>query len=155
MPISNPASAELQIKVIPKIADQTVNNSIVMVNDTHLLFAVGANEVWVCEAFIIFITEAAADIDIAWTVPALAEIRKFDADDIGPLTGNIALNWHDAKGVINLNVGARVNYVYWAKLLYIGGANAGNVQLQWAQSVADVSDTIVLENSYLRAVKIR
>jgi len=39
-------------------------------------------------------------------------------------------------------------------LVYIGGGAAGNIQLQWAQGFADVSDTKVLANSFIIAHKL-
>src|SRR3989304_4232685 len=54
---------------IRKPADQPVTNSTTLVNDTHLKFAMAANEKWAFEACLFTAGPSGADIKIAFDVP--------------------------------------------------------------------------------------
>jgi hypothetical protein len=128
---------------VVKTADETVNNSAVLQNDDELLLAVGANEDWVIDLYLIIETTGVADFKWAFTVPTGGVIKgvlafastivEFDAT-----AAKLVLFGFDTAGA-----------GYWVRLRYIGGANAGNIQLQWAQNTAQASDTKVLEGSYI------
>ena len=134
--------------IIPvlKTADETVNNSTVLQNDDHLLLPVGANEVWSIWVYVRFISTAVANFSAKWVVPAAG------AAVLTTVTGGTQVET-DATVQYNL-AGAGALRVSFYHLLYIGGANAGNVQFQWAQQVAEASDTIVYKNSFLLAHKL-
>lgn len=132
--------------IVRKTADETVNNSTTLQNDDHLLLAVAANEIWFISVFFIFNSTSVADLKYAFSLPTGATAQKqhllsavatpSDATTATKLSGEGAIRW---------------SRVY---VLYIGGANAGNVQLQWAQWLAEASDTQVLTNSFILAWKV-
>jgi len=142
------------VVMVRKTADETVNNSNALQNDDELTLTVGANEVWDIFLLLEITTGAAPDFAYAFTVPTGGVITGFVAGTIGALASALVAiapldltTPHYIDGTINNN---------WACLWgrYIGGANAGNLQLQWAQKTADASDTTLHANSYIIAHKL-
>lgn len=139
------------VTIVRKTADQIVNNSTVLVNDTHLLFAVAASEIWEFLLGIrVYSTTATPDLKFAFTIPAAASSKRWEAwysqgTEATELDGTVATYFF---------VSAASNQYKQLRYLYIGGANAGNVQFQWAQNTATVEDTKVLTNSFIIAHKL-
>ena len=137
------------LTVVRKTADQTVNNSEVLINDTHLLFAVLANEIW---EFVLSLRitspTAVPDIDWLFAIPVAASLLKWQAPDITPQV--------EGDGTVEATIPVAAGALeYWeCHYVYIGGVNAGNVQMQWAQKAATGEDTKVLENSFIIAHKL-
>ncbi|HEU4417375.1 MAG TPA: hypothetical protein VFT55_00475, partial [Planctomycetota bacterium] len=130
--------------------DNTVNN------DDQLFLAMGANEIWEFEAFIIASVGASNDPDFKFTfaVPTGATInwvatRQKDSDansgGLVPVT---------ASGT-ERNVNMDNNDVFFVRVRGIvqNGSNAGNLQFQWAQNNANATATSVQINSFLKAGK--
>lgn len=137
---------------VRKTADQTVNNSNVLVNDNHLLFPVLANEVWTFDIRLRIQSTTVADFKYAYALPAGGDVKlhlaatAFDSD-----IADIERDNTNLGGLIAIGAAPPSVYVVISRVLYIGGANAGNVQLQWAQNTAEATDTKVLANSYIVA----
>ena len=125
-----------------KSADQTVNNSTTLVNAADMSFSVGANEVWVFMLIVMSNSSSVADIKFDLSVPTAATKRWSTTGNQNLLTGSFKINGSgvDRKGTIEGVV--------------LVGANAGTVQLQFAQDVAEVSDTKLLKDSFLVAWRI-
>jgi len=140
-------------QVARKPDHEQVYNSSTLQDDDDLYFAVAAYEVWQFFAYIIHNTGATPDIKFAWAVPAAGSIYIFDSDEIGVLTANTPLAHGDGTiARFITGFGALRDYAVWG--YYFGGANAGNVQLQWAQFTADTSYTRVIRNSFIVAHKL-
>jgi len=135
--------------VVRKTSDEIVNNSAVLQNDDALLFTVGANEVW---QFMLYLrtrsASATPDIDYAFTIPAAGSLVHLPN---WTCTYELVINEGDGTTEHHLADVANANRSTLLHYLYIGGANAGTVQLQWAQNVATAEDTKVLANSYIIA----
>ncbi len=132
-----------RLRIVVKAADQTVSNSVVLVNDTHLKFAVAAYEAWAFLLFLLVNSTAVADYKILMTGPAGSQVflaRSSDQDIQGSFT-SIGLG----RGVdaFQLNSGIIINQ-----------ATPGNLQFQFAQNFAEVSDTEVLKDSCLVLLRI-
>jgi len=141
---------------IHKTADQIVNNSNVLVNDTHLLFPVGANEVWSVFLYCRVLTTAAADFKYAFAVPAGGSL-PFTANHLFMTWGGAFLNNILSREFAVQQqpaVQATVDWVLLVWGVYIGGANAGNVQFQWSQQAAEATNTTVYKDSYIIARQI-
>lgn len=144
----------LHTKIVRKTADETVNNSETLQNDDELLMAMGANEVWRVELHLIIYGTTVANYKMAWTVPSGAEFywgriyRTTGAADVVGMT-HIA-----AETVTMRGEGAYSRMITVAHGIYVGAATAGNLQLQWAQNTAEVSDSKVKANSCIIATKI-
>ena len=131
------------IEVIRKTADQTVNNSTTLVNDTHLLAALATNERVYFRAHCRYMSHATADIKFTITVPSGATAAFATTDGTGARESDAAeIRNFDGAGVTTEMAVELFGFV-------ANGANAGNLQFQWAQNTADASDTKVLENSHL------
>jgi len=134
---------------ITKSADEIVNNSATLQNDDHLVVAVKANEDMTLRVCLVCKTASATpNLKIAFTVPTGGAIKgktfvenSATPTDVADLT---------STQVLALPGTGRICYIL-AK--YTGGANAGSVQLQWAQNTATVEDTTVEAESYLLAIK--
>jgi hypothetical protein len=137
-------------KIVRKTSDQTVNNSSVFVNDSELKFSVAANEIWFLLIVLKLNTYTGVDWKATITVPdgAVANIRSsFPTSSI--------VNWSGAGDALTTVATAdRTNGGAMVLGIYVGGANAGTVQLQWAQVNAFALNTKVLTNSVLIAHKI-
>ena len=142
-------SGFIDFDVAYKTADQIVNNSTTLVNDTHLLIAIGASEVWWFDLYIYYNSAAvAADIKVTFTVPTGA-------------TGE-GIVWSRSNNVQPFNAGtasAIANTSGLAELLRISGlcrnsTNAGNITFQWAQNAAQAVNTTVYKNSVLIAYRV-
>lgn len=139
---------EVSKVVVRKSVDETVNNSEAFQNDDDLLFAIAANEIWRFEIWVFYNSATTPDIKFTITFPSGGTARFGNTNDAtnrvetvsGTTLGQVSGDGEDEMLIL---AGVVVN-----------GATAGNVQLQWAQNAATVSDTKVLTNSYLVAEKI-
>ncbi|GAI60753.1 unnamed protein product [marine sediment metagenome] len=154
------AAATMPI-IVRKTADKTLNNVDTLENDNHLLMAIGANEVWQIDIFILCYGNATPDIQFGMSYPVGCLISwglvgaGFKLVDktwgYQELSDNKFLNRAAdtiAGGLYSL---ADSPTGYRLSLIVINGANAGNINLQWAQNIATVADTTVVENSCLIA----
>ena len=144
-------AAHIGLTIVRKTADEIVNNSTTLQNDDHLLLAVAANEIWE----IILITRLAGVADAsckgAFTVPTGGAIARQTALK----TGGTGLEEVDATTSFEIgSTSVMTSYTSLARCVYIGGSNAGNVQLQWAQLTATVGDTTMRANSFIIAYKL-
>jgi len=142
------------LKTVCKTADETVNDSAAFQDDDELVIAVGANEIWYLQLWVRVLSTAAADFKWQFTVPVAATIEGFDLNDVGVATAAAPLRSLTLAGIQAFLVAGAGEYALCISAIYVGGANAGNIQLQWAQNTADASDTKVLANSFIIAHKL-
>lgn len=145
-------------KTIRKTSDESLDTSDTLQNDDELLFAVAANAVWHFE-FVLFVTSASStpDIKLAFTVPTDA-VGKWGI--LGPKVGStagspvMAADYAALEGVATLVSGIVINEpnMILIKGTIVNGANAGNLQLQWAQNTSNATAIVVKSNSYGVAV---
>jgi hypothetical protein len=142
------------IKRIAKAAPETVNNSAVMQNDNELLFAMGANQVWFVIYQLLFDSSVGADLQNQISLPVGAVFRAFQIRTAAD--GSVGVGSYIEgipSGLTGNGVGtARVSHVCIG--IVVNGANAGNFQIQWAQNLAEVSNTTVNANSYIIGIKL-
>ena len=140
------------VKIVRKTADETVNNSAAVQNDDELFFAMTANQVWTGELRLLG-TSSATD----------ADFRFVFTGPVGAVLQGQCIASEPAAGVLTYThieiitrqwqvQGAGANIVYIVvKFTVTNGANAGNLQLQWAQVTAKAADTKILTNSCIIA----
>lgn len=134
-----------------KTADETQNNAVnptaTLQNDDQLFFSIGANETWNYRFVLHANANATPDIKFAVTAPvgATCKVGALDAEGAAGI-GNIGCG--ASTGLIT---GNSANDVYEITGSITNGANAGTVQLQWAQNTANVANTIVQSGSYVEA----
>ncbi len=126
---------------ICKTADQIVHDSIVLVNDTHLLYAIGANEVWRFVAALLHRANPAADIDITFTIPVGGNLNW----GLTPVQqGSIAGT--EVRIPTSAGANLRLDFIHG---IIRNGATPGNLQLQWAQGTQQNDDAIMAQYSCL------
>jgi|SoiMetStandDraft_5_1073268.scaffolds.fasta_scaffold20371_2 hypothetical protein len=137
--------------LIRKTADQTVNNSTVLVNDTQFVVPLPTAGIFQWHHLVFCDTDATADIKFAYTIPAGATMRW---GAIGPATTAVAgigdgnFNSVTASGTANAYGSGTVPVVSIYGEITMGGT-AGNLQFQFAQNVAVVANTTVNTRSRL------
>ncbi len=145
--------------VVPKTADEIVNNSIALQNDDDLLFAIGTAGTWAFKIVLFFHGAANANIQFAITIPGggatLCWSDFVTSDDTQDALSSVIITASGgARTILTIGAGeatAQIMVIHgWVK----SGGTAGNVQLQWAQGVAQASNTIVMEESYLIAYRL-
>lgn len=146
--VMTPGNLGANIIRVYKSADETVNDSAVLQDDDHLLFAVGANEVWHYEVGLNAVSGLTPDFKFKWVVPdsttmkwstfAITSTGTAELDETSELVvgGTSANRWILFQGTISVS------------------STAGNIQLQWAQNTQDASDTKVLKGSYIIAHRL-
>jgi len=144
------------LKVIRKTADEAVNNSATLQNDDHLLFAIAANEVWEANFVLDILGGATAttDIKFAMTIPTGCTMvwgGVFSrAGGTTTLELGLCQTTSGAQLFCDLEFASERRIMkLWG--IFVNGATAGNVQLQWAQRVAVVEDTTIKANSCIIA----
>lgn len=141
--------------LIRKTADQFVNNTAVLANDTEFLVALPIAGIFQWRHLIFCDGDIGADIKFAYTVPAGATMRW---GGIGPDTtlaagGTGPGQWSSTTTPGNsLGYGtAAVNTVTTVELMgeVTMGGTSGNLQFQFAQVAAVVANTTVRQRSRL------
>jgi len=154
--VNNALNARLQGQLILKTGDETVNNSNVYQNDDELVIPVGANEIWYVLTYLLVRANVTSYIKVAFTVPVAATFVGLPYGAYGPSANAtqtaIAPTDLTAYGQFNGVAGDPLHGIISG--IYVGGANAGNLQLQWAQLNAEVYDTKVYTNSFILAHKL-
>ncbi len=146
---SNLNTDKLESSVIQRVyksADETVNNSTTYQNDDALLFAVGANEVWAFTLAIFFTSGTVPDIKFFIAAPASTTGQWAPSNSSTAITNFEGGYIASGNGVVNDR--------FFISGVAITAGTAGNVQLQWAQNTATVSDTKVLKGSYIIATRL-
>lgn len=136
---------------VRKLADESVSSSTTLQNDDDLVFPIAANETWNFTGWLIVNSASGTpDLRLAFTVPAGATLRwsgfgdgNTGSDhevivtsgftDVFQLTGGMWRDWVQVRGIV------------------VNGANAGVVQMQWAQNVSNGSAVTIQAGSHLQA----
>lgn len=155
--IANNASVKLDKRVpvvyptmtVLKSADETVNNSTTVQDDDDFSFSVAASSTYVVEMGLRINSGTTPDFEFLFTAPTGASWQGLT---LGSTT--TAVNqFTDATGetAIDGQGADRLHIIY---AVFTIGVTAGTVQFQWAQGTGDMSDTKVLENSWMKYRKV-
>ena len=135
-----------------KEADETLNNDAALQNDDDLAVALLTASYYMFFAHILDNSAANADIKFAFTVPANAVLGW---THIGLNAGGaLSAQFIGVSGTATDSYGAAVNWECFLYGVVYTTDTAGNLQLQWAQNTAQVSDTKVLRGSSLAVVRL-
>ena len=137
-----------------KLANEARNNTVALADDAELTLPVAANAVYQVGIFLLVRSPTVVPgVNFQYLIPAGAD---------GNLTGlyyNIAL----VLGVVGLAQGVPLVLGATAGFFIVGyrgtgvlvtGGTAGNLKVQWAQSVATVEDTLVGKGSALTLLRL-
>lgn len=116
------------------------------VNATNMVFAIGANEVWAVEWRLGTTVSGGNGLKIAVTVPAGA--------GLGATVRGTSTAILTASGTLTANVQSTASGPITVYALIKNGANAGNVQLQFASGDGVVTATLKGDQCYFTARKL-
>jgi hypothetical protein len=133
------SSIDSRLLIVKKTLTQSVNNSVALVDDNALTYTMPANSCWEWKSMLLLNTSATADIRLNMVAPGsdvctvyidpLGNVRTYGTNYFVAGMGASQIWWH--HGIVNL-VGA-----------------GGVFKLQWAQQVAEVSNTTIYYGSYM------
>lgn len=141
-----------------KAADQTVNNSAALGNDSHLALPLAANEIWGIRIKL-FITQSGGSpgIKVALTVPSgasgLVRVWFSGGADAASMTSADLMS-ATITSVLAFNPGAVAVLFVELDAVVVNGANAGTLQLQWAQSSAAAVNLTVKKGSFMIPTRV-
>lgn len=134
-------------------SNQTVNNSITTVGHSELLIAVAANTVVLFSGMLWYESSTVADFRVEFAQPAGATMKwtSFSSATSATVPAGMSDMAERATGVGKTSggAGAGVHLAFPFQGILIVGATAGNLQVKFAQSTAEATDTIVLTDSFL------
>lgn len=155
------ARATLGVGALPirKPANESVNSAgtgTTLQNDDDLFAALAANETVHFDAFLRHHGPVAADIKFAFTVPSGATLGWAPASGLRLSVGDaiVLQNETSSSGTaVSFGVATAARMIHLTGFV-VNGSTPGNLQLQWAQAVADASNTTVAQESllYIRRV---
>lgn len=139
---------------------QVVNNSTVLVNDSHLILPVVTNARYALDGLIIYDSGTTGDIKVGWTVPAAATIPWWylSGVDVAVTTGIGNLNAlpSAAAGTTLARAGSGIG-TFTAMILkghVVTIGTAGNLTLQWAQNAAEAVNTRIKTDSWISLTRV-
>lgn len=149
------AAAGATIKSVRKSANQSVTSSTTVINDTHLKFAVAANETYIFQLFLwTYAADGTPDIKLTCTGPSGSTVSWSSSQVIFNAAGSTTLTVVSASGVTaDLFVDANERGIQLYGTI-ANGANAGDLQLQWAQNTSSANSTTVKAGSYIFGIKV-
>ncbi len=141
---------------VRKTSAQGVIDSTTLVDCTELVLPLLAEEVWLFDACIFFEADTTPDIKFAFTIPAGATMIWGLAEDTGG--GSNAPVYRARQTSDDAQIIAASGYGTAVPVHLMGtvvcGGNAGDLQLRFAQNVADAGNPAnVLANSWLRGFR--
>lgn len=140
--------------LVAKAAAQIVNNSTTFVNDAELTAAVSANTTYAFQVSLIFTSNTTPDIKATFTFPSLATCAWGSVRLVTTAspTGDADFGSYSSATSGSSAVGAAgtggVQIALISGTLFVG-ATAGSLTLQWAQLVANATDTTVHAGSWM------
>jgi hypothetical protein len=150
----NPLDQTIAIPLI-KTADQSVTSSTVLVDDTHLQFAIGASQAWTFE--LALATTGPGFLKLVFTAPtSAAGWWHMDRGVGGASFGTVSRKTTDAATFID---GESQETTATPDTARIGGyvlnsTSAGTFKLRWAQVASNGTATVVKKGSWLVAHRL-
>ena len=146
-------------RVIRKTANQTVNNSAALVNDTHLLASTLANTDYAFEVNLFYTSGVTPDLKVALTWPTGATCSwmavGFLSTGINYEIDLTTSTYQGASGTAQAYSGsASPTVTMQIKGILRVAATAGNLQFQFAQNTANASNTTVKQDSWMRIERV-
>lgn len=149
--------SQIRPVVIRKTGDESVTSSTTLQDDDHLVFPIGANEIWHVRYALLYSASTAGDCKINVTVPSGGAYRLgilgLDASASGA-TGAFGTTTMTEVSGSNIRGGSGFSALAIFEGVIVNGATPGAVTLQFAQGTSDGTATTLLANSSLVAHRI-
>ena len=138
--------------IISKGADESVNNSIVLQDDNHLILPITAGANWLFEIHL-FISMDTGGIRLAVNGPALTSIRLSGVGvEAANVFSSLSVSAYDTVAVATTPAGAVSGMATLYGKVYV--SSGGNFGLRWAQNVAVANNTTIQSGSWMKIVRI-
>lgn len=147
--------------IVVKPSDESVTLDTTVNPDTHLTFAIGANETWIVEFTLFIVSPTNGDFKCAISTPTGASgfAAGIGVISTGTTSGDVIMS---AKANVTTTgdfgcagSGAGIFNIVKFVATVINGANAGSVTFNWAQlSSSSTSNTTVKAGSFLVAHRV-
>jgi hypothetical protein len=133
-----------------KTADESATSDITLSDDTHLTFAIAANEVWVTRIGL-WVNTGAGGLQMQMTGPAGATGIQLGFSAIGGVPTTFAV----ALGSLAWAATATYTNQFWTlESTVVNGATPGTYRLQWAQNASNGTASTLKANSFLIAERL-
>ncbi|KKN60904.1 hypothetical protein LCGC14_0527030, partial [marine sediment metagenome] len=130
------------IKFVYKGTAETVNNSDVLQDDDAFTFSVLANKAYKVDLWLLWFSGTTPDLKLQWSGPVGAGGDWLVGENVTSIV------YSDFSSAIVLQ-GQAAYVISQIHCLLTTGANAGAITLQWAQNVANGSNTIIHARSWM------
>lgn len=143
------------VKTVRKSADQSVTSSTTLVSDTHLKFAVAANETYIFQLWLYtYAADGTPDIKLTCAGPSGSTVLWSSSQVIFNAGGATTLTVVNTSGVTaDLFVDANLRAIQLYGTI-ANGATAGDLQFQWAQNTSSANSTTVKAGSSIFGIKV-
>ena len=138
------AAGGVEIILVIKTADQTVNNSATLINDSELKFTANANKTYGGYMVIFLNGSTIADIKTALSVPTSATARRQVGDIDTALTATADFTAASSQTTLT-SATVQMGFAFRVKV----AGTSGTVDFSWAQNVSNVGGTTIEEGSYM------
>ena len=140
--------------IVVKSNDESVTSSTVLQADNHLVFTVGASEVWIVSYMLFYDGATGGDIKFNLTVPASGSYIV-GGHGINTDLSTISVSATSSSGadIIMGAVGSGTG-IMGRMDARVGGGTGGTVTLTWAQNASDGTATRIFAQSYLVAQRV-
>lgn len=164
--ILNALITEVRPVAALKGTSENVTSSTTLQNDDELLLSVEASVSYLLEGLILYSGDGSNDIKLAFTFPTGATVHWSGIGAHTAWTGNVAQVEAEFGAVQNAtssptssvgfgnHTSASVIFGIHLKGSVVVGANAGTLQLQWAQNGSTGNATTVRAGSWIRLTRI-
>jgi hypothetical protein len=136
-----------------KTANETVNNTSTLQNDDHLAWPVVASGSYILDLYLYYQSNSTADFKFDWTYPTGTTFNwgatYYDVSSVLTNGGPFTQATTGAVGGTGAAVLAAVHYQ-----ITVGGT-PGTFQMQFAQNVANASNTTVFAGSYGVMIRVQ
>jgi hypothetical protein len=143
------------IKTVRKSADQSVTSSTTLVNDTHLKFAVAANETYIFQLWLFtYAADGTPDIKVTCAGPAGSTVLWSSSQVIFNAAAATTLTSVNTSGVsadLFIDANNRAIQLYGT---IANGGTAGDLQFQWAQNTSSANSTTTKAGSSIFGIKV-
>lgn len=148
-----------EVKLV-KPSDETIAAATANHDDADLAFAVGANEVWLCE-LLLFVNGANSTMDFKHTLAVPSGTTGFKGVTGGGTNNGIVApdTASTTAGISNPTLNATLGTAGVTSAIHqlavlLTDVLAGRVKLQWSQNTSDAGNLTVLAGSSLQAWRL-
>jgi len=143
----------LEYRFARKTANQTLNNSAVLQNDTHLTLSIAAHEIVLVRYFLYWAADVAGGLKCDLTGPPASVFYQGGGTIVAVGGGAQDSGISGAYGSVNLGLTVAAGIAVFEGLIE-NGVNAGDIVCTWAQNAAHANVTTVIRGSHMDMIRV-